>query len=728
MKSRSWAVAGLAAALLLGTAAYAPSLTVPFQFDDVLFVRDNPALRALWPPQRWIRSYHQETRPLVNLTFALNFAWTRTDPWSYHAVNLALHLGCVVLLFLFVRRTLWKLPPPWPSFADTVAASAAMLFAVHPAQSESVIYIQGRPGLLATFFGLATLVTAAGVSPRPDTSSTRPTRRAGALAALWTLLAVLSKESAAVVPALVLLYDASILSRWRLRALRPRIWAFHLPQWATLLVLPILFATLRNPHQGVFGVGVVDVLRFYLTQPLVLLFYLRLFLWPAGLAIDHGFTLAEPGEVRVWLALAAMLALVATTVWALRRSPWPGFCAAWWLLAVAPTSLVPGREFAGERYLTFASPAFAALMAWALAAGARAVRAPRQPAGTGAVFALSALLALPLGWHTLQHGQVWRSGSELWRQAARLRPGNTRAGFQLAWFLWQENRPDEAEREVRRVLALDPGSVKSRSLLARVQMELGQADSALANAALAAKSAPRDPELHVTHAVALLHLGQASEALAACERALAADSTDVLALYYRGQCRAALGDTALATSDGWTLERRRPDAGYGPYLLGSLDLAARRDSSAGRWLELAVRRDPLNVEAMRLLPLAWYWLGRTEDALGGWRHYFAATSAARTDYVMLYYTGMTLEKLGRHHEAADTLRHVTRMRPELAPAWIELAYALAAPGDPAARDSAAARLALAEGERLATDDPAIRARIAAVREAVSPGPAHPTRP
>jgi tetratricopeptide (TPR) repeat protein len=706
-------------AVLLGALAYSSSLRAPFQFDDIIFVRYNPALRALWPPQRWILSHHQETRPLANFTFALNYAWTGRDPWSYHVVNVGLHLGCVVLLFVFVRRTLRGLAPPWPSWADAVAASAALLLSVHTAQSESVIYVQGRPGLLATFFGLATLVTVAGAAPSSGGTSIRLPRRVGALAALWTLLALLSKESAAVVPALVLLYDATLLARWRLRELGPRIVTLHLPQWGTLLVLPLMLATLSNPHEGVFGFGVVDSLRFYLTQPLVLLFYLRLYLWPAGLAIEHGFTLAEPNDVRVWLALAGMVALLATAVWALRRAPWAGFCAAWWLLAVAPTSLVPGKEFAAERYLTFASPAFAALAASVLAVGARSLSGPARPARVEILLVPAALLGLLLAWHTLGRGHTWLSASGLWRQAAQLRPGNRRIHYQLSWHLWQEQHLEEAERELRRLLAFDPGDVRSRNLLASVQMDLGQNDSALVNAALAAESAPLIPEFQVNHAAALLKLGRRSEGMAACERALAVDPNDAVALYYHAQCRAALGDTAQAVADGWTLEHRRPDTGYGPYVLGSIDLATRRDSSAAHWLELAVRRDPQLTEAMRLLPLAWYWLGRDAEALRGWQRYLAASSTARVDYAMLYYMGLTLDRLGRYREAAATLRQVTRMRPELGPAWIELAHALTAPGDPAERDTGAARAALTEGERLAEPDSAVWVRIAEVRAALA---------
>jgi tetratricopeptide (TPR) repeat protein len=707
----------LAAALLLAVAAYGFSLRVPFQFDDIVFVRDNPALRALWPPGRWIHAGSQETRPLANLTFALNYAWSGQAPWSYHLVNLGLHLACVVLLFVLVRRSLRLLAEPWPARADLVAAAAALLLAAHTAHSESVIYIQGRPGLLATAFGLAALALAADLLPRWATARRRG--RGTAAVAACVALAVLGKESAAVLPALLLLLDVAVVARGRLREVGKRALAFHLPQWLTLGVLPLVFATLRNPHHGVFGFDTVDVARFYLTQPEVLLFYLRLYLWPAGLTIDRAFPLARASQPLAWLAVAAVAGLVVLTLWALRRAPWAGFCAAWWLAALAPTSLLPNREYVAERYMTFATPAFAALAAWGFAAAWGALAPARGRVAGSFALALAASLALPLAWQTHHHGQVWLSGRTLWKQALDLSPGRGRAWYQYGWFLWNDAEYDEALRAARRAWELDRTAYQPPLLISRTLADRGQADSAVAYANEAIRLAPRQPEAHGLLALALMQLQRWPEALAATESALRVDSSMVTAFYYRAQCRIELGDTARARLDARSLEARRPDAGYGPYLFGLLDLVADHDSSAARWFQLALQREPNHVEAMGSYSMALFKLGRKGQALEAYRRYFAATRADRWDYASLYYTALCYQSLGRDREAVETLQLVTRLRPNLVEPWIEMAYTLAATRDSTLRDPAAARRALGSARRLMTSfTPAMRARIAEVRAAL----------
>jgi tetratricopeptide (TPR) repeat protein len=717
--SRRLGLAALAAALVLAVAVYAPTLRSPFQFDDISFVRDNLGLRSLWPPERWIRSFHQETRPLVNLSFALNHAWSGGDPWSYHLVNLGLHLASLILLFLFLRRALVTLGPPWRDRASAVAGAAALLLSVHPLHSESVIYLQGRPGLLATLFGLAALALAARGLGRWPVGG-----RSGAPVAVAAALAMASKESAAVLPALVLLYDAALVARWRRPELRSRLLSFHAPVWAALIVPVVLFATLRNPHQGVFGAGVVDPLRFYLTQPLVLLFYLRLFVWPAGLSVDHAFPLASPGEPAAWVALAVVIALIAITVRALRRAPFVGFCGAWWFAAVAPTSLVPGREFVAERYLTFATPALCALTAWGAAwAWTRRSPAARSESAGVAALAVAALLAIPFAIRTMALGRSWMSGRALWRQAVALEPQKSRPWYQYAWFLWHDADYAEAERAVRRGLQVEPRDLRSRLLLARIQADQGQLDSALASARAVEALAPRNPETLVTLAQALMQVGRWNDALAACERALAADSTAALAWYYRAQCRTQLGDTTGARADAARLEAWRPDAAFGPHVVGMLDLRAGRDSSAERWLALALAREPGQLEARRDHALALLKLGRAQDSLEEWRRYFAATRSESWDFEALYYVALCHQKLRHDREAAEALRAVTRLRPTLAEAWIELAYTLAWSPDPGVRDPAAARAALEEGLRHTDPQRAdMRARAAEVRRGLESAP------
>src|SRR6185312_12994021 len=96
--------------LLAGTAAYATSFCGAFQFDDYPSILDNPTLRRFWPPGPALSPPHGALtvsgRPLLNLSFAANYAVGAYGLWSYHLLNLLIHLGTALALFGLVRRTL----------------------------------------------------------------------------------------------------------------------------------------------------------------------------------------------------------------------------------------------------------------------------------------------------------------------------------------------------------------------------------------------------------------------------------------------------------------------------------------------------------------------------------------------------------------------------------------------------------------------------------------------
>ena len=136
--------------------AYADSLAVPFLFDDLPSIVQNPSIRhlvdlgtVLSPPA--LNGATTSGRPLLNLSLALNYALTGTHVGSYHAANLLIHLLAGLTLFGLARRTLCRLKL---EAADGLAAAIALLWTVHPLQVESVTYIAQRAESLAGLFFL----------------------------------------------------------------------------------------------------------------------------------------------------------------------------------------------------------------------------------------------------------------------------------------------------------------------------------------------------------------------------------------------------------------------------------------------------------------------------------------------------------------------------------------------------------------------------------------------
>ena len=654
----------LALALLGAILAYAPGLDSPFLFDDEHYVRDNATLLQLWPPG-WLHAGTQETRPLTNLSFALDIAALGTEPRAHHLVNLGLHLASVALLFLLLLRLRPDGGPTGLPDGGLIAGVAALILALHPAHSTSVLYIQGRPGLLSTAFALVAMILAVGAIGRWQHGRHRAWRTLAV--AISIALAALAKESAAVVPALVLLHDVTRSAGADARGLRERLLRFHPALWAALLPLALAYATLQNPHGGVFGAGVVDAARFYATQPLVLLFYLRLYLWPAGLSVDRVFGMLTPAEPVAWLAAFTVLILVATVVRSLRRAPWVGLWAAWWLGALAPTSLIPNREFVAERYLTMATPAVAALAAWALAR--LAARAPRlHVAPRGTLLALALAVALPLGWATHRRAEVWRSDLALWREATRVSPANPRAWYQYGRLLFAEDSVGPADAAVRRALALGGPDPQRLQLLSDISASQGELDSSVVFAAAAVEATPYKPWPHVGLARALARTGRWAEAEREAGTALAIDPTSRAALYLRGRARAEQGDLEGAGADA-TVLARLPGAGVETAALrGRIAIRAGRAADADLWLARATAQVPREqdealayLDAQRLRAPRLLAAGRAGEAVEAWSLVLAATGGERWDAAGLIELSRAQRAAGQEREAAATLRRVTGM-------------------------------------------------------------------
>src|SRR4029453_6918379 len=154
--------AGLIA--VVGAVTYATSLSGPFLFDDDASVVENTTIRNLRPSVALHPDRESPTagRPLVNLTFAINYAIGGLNVAGYHATNIAIHLLCGLVLFGLARRTLDlpRIPASLRQWSADLAFAITLLWVVHPLNSEAVDYITKRTESLMAFFYLLTVYSA----------------------------------------------------------------------------------------------------------------------------------------------------------------------------------------------------------------------------------------------------------------------------------------------------------------------------------------------------------------------------------------------------------------------------------------------------------------------------------------------------------------------------------------------------------------------------------------
>jgi protein O-mannosyl-transferase len=601
--------------LVVALAAYANSFQGPFVLDDQASVVQNPDIRDLRRLDRVLNPRPDSPvagRPLVNLTFALDYAIGGLDVTGYHAVNLAWHVACAWLLFGIVRRTL-ELPAvrarTGPAPAD-VALAAALLWTVHPLNSEVVDYVTQRTESMMAFCLLFTLYAAI-------RSHASPRWHAAAIVAC--LAGTVCKETIAVAPLLVALHDrAFTFSSWR-EAVRDRR-RLYVGLAASWLVLGGLVSA--GPRAAVSGLAAgVSVWTYLLNQAGMIVEYLRLTVWPSGLVVFYGWPeMLSLGDVLP--QAIAVVVLLAAAVLALVKRPPLGYLGAWFFLTLAPTSsFIPiATEVGAERRMYLPLMALAVLAVVAIDrlvlrfGGSKAASQKGFVPVRGVALAVLVVTVGALGWATLVRNTEYTSGLTLAQTVVERRPSGV-AYHILGEQLGLAGRRSEAETALR--AAVSRGNSRARYQLGALLIDDKRyAEATTELEAYVATSSVRhrlrwlQPPLNEVVGARLMLAD-----VAAFERRwadVAAQSRQVLDILPRHPDAQRLLGTAYFNTQQWpetiaTLRQyleTRPGDAAARTSLGVAFVATDRLDEAVAEFRRAVEADPSNREARRMLQLA----------------------------------------------------------------------------------------------------------------------------
>ena len=689
-----------------GLLAYHNSFTGPFIFDDTGSIQQNPTIRHLWPiwqslsPPRW-GGLTVEGRPLINLSLAVNYAIGGTEVWGYHALNLAIHILAGLTLLGIVRRTLLqpRLRERFGAVANELALAVAVLWTVHPLQTESVTYIIQRAESIMGLFYLLTLYCfiRGAESPRP--------RVWYGLCLSACALGMASKEVMASAPLLVMLYDRAFVSGSSREA-----WRRRGPLYAGLASTWILFGYLVFFH-GSFGTAVINAKSggvtwwaYLLTEPGVILHYLRLSAWPHPLCFDYfGWPTAGTG-LSILLPGLVIAILLGATAWTCKTNSVWGLLGAWFFLILAPSSsFIPtdSPAFEHRMYLALAAVVVLVVMGIHALAGRRTV-------------IVMAVLAVGLGLVTVQRNQDYRSEIAIWadtvakrpensrgrcnlgvalvragrveeaighlEQALRINPDGAEVHCDLGFALAQAGRIPEAITQYEQALRIKPDYAKAHSDLGVALAQVGRIPEAIEHLERALRIKPDYAEAHCNLGVALAQAGRIPEAIEHLERALRIEPDNAEAHNNLGNVLRQSGKIEEAIAHYEQALRIEPDYAEAHHNLGVASAQAGRMPEAIEHLERALRIKPGNAETHYNLGLALSRIGKIQDAIG---HYEQALRL-NPDYAEAHYNlGAALVRLGRLPEAVGHWEQALRIEPDYAEAENNLAWLLAtlAPAD-----------------------------------------------
>jgi tetratricopeptide (TPR) repeat protein len=681
----SWIAAGLI--FTAAAAAYATSFLGAFQFDDIPAILENPTLRHLWPPGPALSppngALTVSGRPVLNLSLAINYALSGEDPWSYHALNLLIHIGAALALMGIVRRTLARRGYPNP---DASALAVALMWVVHPLTTESITYVVQRAESLMALFYLLTLY----FSVRSFDAS-GPGRSLGwkTLGFVSCWLGMATKEVMVTAPVVVLIYDRIFVAKgwgaaWRARH------GYYLCLFAGWIPLVWLVASTGWDRGGTSGFHVgVSWVGYWVTQGEAMVRYIGLSLWPHPLALDYG-----PSSAPAWLAwILSSLVLagfVATVVACYRGRPW-AFLPITFFLILAPTSVMPGvLQFVAEHRMYL--PLAAVLTAVVLVVQFSATR--WWASGHARTLALSCLLVASvavLGAATAYRNLAYRDDISLWLDTASKRPLSALAQANAGMALLKGGRRAEGTSHCETAVRLDPTKAVARYNLGLAYEDGKRWDEALAQFELAAALNPKmyyaefrtgrildrlgrpkeaerilresievSPDFAESHGslgVALEMMGRHPEAIVEFERSLLLEANQPEVEFDLGVSLSAAGRVEEAAFHYAAAVRLRPGYGEAELDLGVSLAQLGRLADALAALESAARLLPKSAQAHENLATVLDQLGRTGEAIAEYRSALRITP----DYADAHYNfGNALlhihDLAGARSEFAEALR------------------------------------------------------------------------
>lgn len=588
----------LAAALVV-ILIYINTLAGPFIFDDVSNIWENPHIRltrlSFSDLTDAIVKSRAPNRPVANMTFALNYYIHGYNVVGYHLVNILIHVACGLLLYLLVKTTLSISGLRTPSKYDKwVPFFTALLWMVHPLQTQSVSYIVQRMNSMAAMFYVLSLLLYANF--RMATEQKRKW--------IWLtgctlsgILALGTKEIAATLPFFIFLYEWFFFQKLNINWLKRH--ALTLTTIVILFALVAWFYMGANPLQKInmsYSIRDFTLGQRLLTELRVVIFYVSLLLWPqpSRLNLDHDFSLSyslfQPPTTA--LCLAMIVACIFLAIYLAKRNPLLSFCVIWFFGNLAIESSALGLELVFE-HRTYLPSMLAILLAVAVVL--RVIKP--QWLGIGLLCAVAVLGAI---W-TFQRNQMWTDDVALWRDCVKKSPGKARSYNNLALALTRQGKFNEAMANYYTALTLKPDYARAHYNLGVILAKQGKLNEGIHHLQTAVQINPNSAEAQNNLGVALLIQGRLDAAIVQLKNALQINADYPEAHNNLGKAMQLKGNPAAAIEHFNAALRLDPDYAKAHTNLGIALKQLGHLEAAKQHFEDALRLHPGYPEASRHL-------------------------------------------------------------------------------------------------------------------------------
>jgi hypothetical protein len=466
MSNRSRDLLCAAILIVLTGVLYLNSLGGDFVWDDRSLILQNPQIQH---PRRVLETFTQPLtvfginygyyRPITMLSFALDQWLWGGKPLGFHVTNLILHLAVVLCLyFFFTHLVKWK-----------TGLIASLLFVSFACHVENIAFISGRMDVLATLFMLLCLwLYFRQKTPSPFTLTA---------CALFTLLALLSKELAIMLPTIFAAVVIFFIPKQH--------WRKHFIRGALCIGLPfVIYTMLRLLIVQDVNVPVSNVLSLgerLLMIPQTIVLYLQLLIVPYNLNARHVILPPQYSGTSMFMMMFIILIAVAVCIaFAVRRNKLIAFGALWFFFGILPVlNIIPLRgQVIAERFLYFPSAGLALMLAGTVGILRKRQKDTRQPLQI-MIWTLLAAVGINNVVFTVLRNPVWHGEERFFGRMVEQTPDSPMAHHNLGYVYYRQGNFDKAEREYRKAIELNPAFPDSRATLGDVLARTGRYEQAI---------------------------------------------------------------------------------------------------------------------------------------------------------------------------------------------------------------------------------------------------------
>lgn len=647
--------------IILGLLAYSNTFHVPFQFDDLPNIVENPIVKNLdfyANPSKAKVYKHLTEYPMLmkryigSLTFALNYKLHGLDVKGYHIVNLLIHLINALLVYWLIHL-LFRTPGLLPEksidislaqYVPVIAFFTSLLFIAHPLQTQAVTYIVQRFTSLATMFYLLSIIMyiKARFTWEYIGKVVRETRFIGMLYYLVSIfaaaLAMKTKEIAFTLPVLIVFSELIFFKgnvKKRLLIL--------VPIFLTMLIIPLTLMGIDKPLGDLIG-DVSEVTRvqtgmsrldYLFTESRVIMTYLRLIFFPINQNLDYSYPIYHSiFNPDVFLSFVFILLLfgIALFMFHRYRNTLPTtrlifFGVIWFFVALSvESSFIPIVDVIFEHRMYLPSIGIFMLLPTSLFT----LRAKALQNGSKEevkLFAVFTLIVFILLGATYARNNIWKDEITLWEDVIRKNPNTERAYRNLGIAYRHRGMFDKAIGLDKKALEIDPGNAEAHNNLGFAYYSKGLLDEAIEQYKEALKLLPNGYKIHNNIAIAYEKTGNIDKAIEHYSFAV-------------------------------TLN---PDFALGHYNLGHLLLSKNLFIKAIEHFQAAIKIDPNYVEAHNDLANIYAFKGDLDEAI---RH-LEITIKLNPNLPDVYFNlGLTYQKKGLLNKAIESFQNVVRLKPD----------------------------------------------------------------